>query len=84
MSPRSRNLLILAAVAVGIGIFLYVVRKEAPLPNTRDRRGQFGGAPVAVATAKAVTGDIALRVPALGTITPTATVTVKTQISGQL
>ena len=84
MTARFRNLLILVVIAIGIGIFFYVVRKEAPLPNGRDRRGQFGGAAVAVATAKATAGDIALRIPALGTVTPLATVTVKTQISGQL
>jgi membrane fusion protein, multidrug efflux system len=46
--------------------------------------GRSGGGPVAVAMATAVSGDIQVRIPALGTVTPTATVTVKTQISGQL
>ena len=39
---------------------------------------------VAVATATVSTGDIQIRIPALGTITPLATVTVRTQINGQL
>jgi membrane fusion protein, multidrug efflux system len=39
---------------------------------------------VAVSTATVSMGDIQIRIPALGTITPLATVTVRTQISGQL
>ena len=46
--------------------------------------GAGGGGPVAVAVAKVASGDITVRIPALGTITPLATVTVKTQISGTL
>ena len=44
------------------------------------RGGQNG--PVAVSVATATSGDIQLRIPALGTVTPLATVTVRTQISG--
>lgn len=47
------------------------------------RRGGAGGN-VAVAVATATTADISVKLPALGTVTPLATVTVKTQISGQL
>ncbi len=45
-------------------------------------RGQGGPVPVSVATA--AYGDIQVRIPALGTVTPLATVTVRTQISGIL
>lgn len=45
-------------------------------------RGQNVSVAVAIATASS--GDIQVRVPALGTITPLATVTVKTQVNGQL
>lgn len=41
-------------------------------------------APVAVTVATVASGEITVRIPALGTITPMATVTVRTQISGQL
>jgi multidrug efflux system membrane fusion protein len=51
----------------------------------RARPGSTGQmAPVAVSIATVTPGDITVRIPALGTITPLATVTVKTQISGQL
>jgi multidrug efflux system membrane fusion protein len=40
--------------------------------------------PVAVAVATVQAGDIQIRVPALGTVTPLASVTVRTQIAGQL
>ncbi len=50
--------------------------------------GRFGqdsdNGPVSVAVARAALGDIVVRIPALGTVTPLATVTVKTQISGYL
>jgi membrane fusion protein, multidrug efflux system len=48
--------------------------------------GRTGGAngPVAVTVATVASGDIAVRIPALGTITPLATVTVKTQVTGIL
>ena len=41
-------------------------------------------APTPVAVTAASTGDIDVRIPALGTVTPVATVTVRTQISGIL
>lgn len=51
------------------------------------RRGRFlagAKAPVPVAVATVVRGDVPIRIAALGAITPLATVTVRTQISGQL
>jgi multidrug efflux system membrane fusion protein len=47
-------------------------------------RGGGGGGPVAVTVASVASGDIEVRIPALGTITPLATVTVRPQISGIL
>lgn len=48
----------------------------------RGGRGAAGAPPVAVASVS--TGDIKVTLNALGTVTPLATVTVQTQISGQL
>src|ERR1700722_5516165 len=48
----------------------------------RGRNGQ--NAPVAVSVATAVSGDVQVNIPALGTVTPLAPVTVRTQIVGTL
>jgi membrane fusion protein, multidrug efflux system len=48
------------------------------------RGGGGANGPVAVTVATVASGDIAVRIPALGTITPLATVTVRTQVSGIL
>ncbi len=55
--------------------------KTAPAP-AGQAAGQ--GAPQPVGTATAARGDVRVIVNALGTVTPLATVTVKTQIAGQL
>jgi multidrug efflux system membrane fusion protein len=47
-------------------------------------RGGGPNAAVAVTVAPATSGDIEVRIPALGTITPLATVTVRPQVSGIL
>ena len=74
--------LLVAVLAVGllIGFFAYLRHKQAPAAGASGRGGQNG--PVSVAVATATSGDIQLRIPALGTVTPLATVTVRTQISG--
>jgi multidrug efflux system membrane fusion protein len=55
-------------------------KQPTPAAGGAGRGGQ--NAPVAVSVAAAASGDIQLRIPALGTVTPLATVTVRTQISG--
>jgi membrane fusion protein, multidrug efflux system len=55
-------------------------RQPASVPGAPGRGGQNG--PVAVSVATVTSGDVQLRIPALGTVTPLATVTVRTQISG--
>jgi multidrug efflux system membrane fusion protein len=70
---------ILLLLVAGIR-FLRDKQAETVANPGRGRGGQNG--PVAVAVAVATAGDIQLRIPALGTVTPLATVTVRTQISG--
>jgi multidrug efflux system membrane fusion protein len=72
-------LIILALLVIFV---LYLRTKQPVAAPPRGRNGQNG--PVAVSVATAVSGDIQVNVPALGTVTPLATVTVRTQITGTL
>src|SRR5277367_662599 len=72
--------LIILALLTGFVLYLRTMRPVAAPP--RGRNGQ--NAPVAVSVATAVLGDIQVKIPALGTVTPLATITVKTQITGTL
>jgi multidrug efflux system membrane fusion protein len=86
VSKKTRRLVIVfvGLVVVGLGTFVWFARQPTP-DRFQQRGGRFGlGAPMAVNVATAVSGDVPIRLSALGTITPLATVTVKTQISGQL
>jgi multidrug efflux system membrane fusion protein len=74
-------IVVLVIVALMTGFVLYL-RQKQPIANPRGRNGQNG--PVAVSVATAVSGDIQVKIPALGTVTPLATVTVRTQITGTL
>ncbi len=69
-------------MALLVGFVLYL-RSKQPVPGMpRGRNNQSGAVAVSVATATA--GDIQVKIPALGTVTPLATVTVRTQITGTL
>jgi membrane fusion protein, multidrug efflux system len=72
----------LVIVALLVGFVLYLRTKQPVAAPPRGRNGQNG--PVAVSVATAVSGDIQVKIPALGTVTPLATVTVRTQITGTL
>jgi multidrug efflux system membrane fusion protein len=65
------------ALLVGGGVVLWQHIKPASPVRARE-------VPQAVRTAPAVTGDMPIMLNALGTVTPLATITVHTQISGQL
>jgi membrane fusion protein, multidrug efflux system len=72
----------LIIVALLVGFVLYLRTKQPVAAPPRGRNGQSG--PVAVSVATAFLGDIQVKIPALGTVTPLATVTVRTQITGTL
>jgi multidrug efflux system membrane fusion protein len=74
--------IVLVIVASLVAFVLYLRSKQPIAPPPRGRNGQNG--PVAVSVATAATGDIQVKIPALGTVTPLATVTVRTQITGTL
>jgi membrane fusion protein, multidrug efflux system len=75
-------LIVLAVVLLMIAFTLYLRQKQPLAAPPRGRNGQNG--PVAVSVSTAVSGDIQVKIPALGTVTPLATVTVRTQITGTL
>jgi len=82
---RHRTALILGAVALCIAVLVVRGLQHRAPPGFGPgmaRGGQNG--PVAVAVATVTPGDIQIRIPALGTVTTLANVTVRTQISGTL
>ncbi len=83
----NRRVALIALAVIFVLTILFVRhlqhRQQAPVDASAKQRGGKDP-PVAVALAAATAGDIQVRIPALGTVTPLATVTVKTQISGIL
>jgi membrane fusion protein, multidrug efflux system len=71
-------------VLVVIAAIAWIVHHGRQSQLARERGPDGPNAPVAVAVAAATKGDMPESIPALGTVTPLATVTVKTQIAGQL
>jgi len=70
-----------AAVLIVAGVAWWIHTRPAPQVTT----GRFAGSgTMPVVSAAAQQGNISISVDALGTVTPLATVTVRTQISGQL
>ena len=79
---RWRRIVVLLLVIVfcaGVGFLIF--RPHAPQPQ--GRRFSASG-PVPVVAATVGKGDVDIVLGALGTVTPLATVTIKTQIAGQL
>jgi membrane fusion protein, multidrug efflux system len=74
-------LVVVVALLLLIALARYIQRKQPAAAGPGGGRGGQNG-PVAVSIATATSGDIQLRIPALGTVTPLATVTVRTQING--
>ncbi len=71
--------LLLAAAIVGAAVWYF------PRPQTQPQQGGRGqGAPVPIGLSPVEKGDMPMTLSQLGTVTPLATVTVKTQISGYL
>ena len=78
---RLRSLLwLIILVAVVAAVVWYVLHRQQVAPA-----GRFAsGGPMPVGTATVQKGDMPIAVAALGTVTPLATVTVRTQLNGQL
>ncbi len=72
-------------ILVGLGFAVYRVVAPSPQPAPAPRgRAAAGGAPQSVGVATIAKGDVRIIYNGLGTVTPLATVTVRTQINGQL
>ena len=80
-AARSALWLLLLLVVIA-GLVAWVVLRPAP-ETQRSGRFQSNG-PMPVGTEKAAKADMPILLSALGTVTPLAMVTVKTQINGQL
>jgi len=80
---RWRGRLILLILLIVAGAIVWRLRTAPPQQNAAA--GRFGrDVPTQIVAASVKNGDIHVRLSALGTVTSLATVTVKTQISGQL
>src|SRR5215472_308171 len=78
---RLRRLLWLLLLVIGVGVVVWWVLRHEQAPST----GRFvNTGPTPVGTATVTKGDMPVVNNALGTVTPLATVTVQTQINGQL
>jgi|HubBroStandDraft_1064217.scaffolds.fasta_scaffold64229_2 multidrug efflux system membrane fusion protein len=78
-APR---LAIVVAVVVAIALLAWLL---TPKSGQKAAAGRFaGGGPMPVLSAQARAGDMPISLIGLGTVTPLATVTVQSQISGQI
>jgi multidrug efflux system membrane fusion protein len=85
--PRRRTIWITSAAAVILAIILvYHFRSHntSSAPNKAHAPGQVQQDPAAITFGQSGTGDIDIYVEALGTVTPTYTVTVFSQITGRV
>ena len=74
---------LIGLIVIG-GVGYYTYRVFAPAPTQHAGRGHLGGPPQSVGEATVGTGNIKIIYAGLGTVTPLATITVRTQINGQL
>src|SRR6185503_471434 len=83
---RLRTLLgIGVGIAIVVGAGWYITTHHASAPPQAGGRGRFAqGQAVPVGVAAAAKADVPIVIRALGTVTPLANVTIKTQITGQL
>jgi membrane fusion protein, multidrug efflux system len=78
---RSRRALWILLIVAAIAALAWWIHTR---PAQRAPAGRFGQGPMPVVPATAATGDVDITYDALGTVTPLATVSVTTQIAGQL
>jgi multidrug efflux system membrane fusion protein len=78
--------LALCAIAAAAGVGYYFYKQRAAEPAAKMGKGGFGKGMgnVPVVAVPARSADVAVQLDALGTVTPVATVTVRSRVDGQL
>jgi membrane fusion protein, multidrug efflux system len=77
----TRRVLVIVAVLLAFGLLAWLLSPK----GTGVPAGRFaGGGPMPIVAAPARSGDMPITLIGLGTVTPIATVTVQSQISGQI
>jgi membrane fusion protein, multidrug efflux system len=77
----TRRVLVIVAVLLAFALLAWLLTPK----GTRAPTGRFaGGGPMPIVAAPARSGDMPITLIGLGTVTPLATVTVQSQISGQI
>ena len=82
--PKRRRWVTPVAAAAVLGLAALAGWRILSGGNPAQQPGRAGGAPQTVGVATVGTGDLDVVLTGLGAVTPLATVTVKTQINGQL
>jgi multidrug efflux system membrane fusion protein len=79
-------ILALAAAAAAAGAAYYLYQSRAGEPQPKSGKGGFakGDGSVPVVAAAATTADVGVLLDGLGSVTPVATVTVRSRVDGQL
>jgi len=82
LSARRRRVILVVAILLAFVLLAWLLTPHASIQPGGGRFAQAG--PMPVVTAHATTGDMPITLIGLGTVTPLATVTVQSQISGQI
>jgi multidrug efflux system membrane fusion protein len=80
---RHRRVLIIVAVLLAFLLLAWLLKPHGTRPPPGGRFAGAGG-PMPVVVAHATSGDMPITLVGLGTVTPLATVTVQSQIAGQI
>src|SRR6185295_8614405 len=85
------GVIVLLVVAAAAGGYYYHSQPDGAAPSGKDKsagkgggRGERKGANVPVVAAAATSADVGVLLDGLGTVTPVATVTVRSRVDGQL
>ena len=76
------QVIVVAVIAGGVG--WVITHRAAPTAQQQQQQQKRGGGAIPVAVAEVAPSTVPITLTALGTVTPLASVTVKTQIAGQL